>query len=166
MTPAPAARAHRALRRHDLGPYLATPDGILAPLLDLLARHEDYRTISREENAVGIAAGIALAGGSATVLLQNSGLGLSVNTLASLIVPYRLPLLLIVSQRGTDADTTPENLPMGRLTAPLLDSLEISYDTLTPAALEDAIARAATVVHTERRPHALLVPPALFGWQV
>lgn len=166
-----------ALVANRLGPYLATPDGILAPLLDLLEAgpDTDYRVISREENAVGIAAGIGLAGGRATVLLQNSGLGLSVNALASLAIPYRVPLLLVVSQRGTGEDTTAENLPMGALTAPILDALGIEHVTLgeiddaeSSGTIEQVIARqiaaAATAVRAERQPYALLVPPALFGW--
>lgn len=180
-TPDPAGATYRALIRHDLGPYLATPDGILAPLLTLLAETEDYRVISREENAVGIAAGMALAGRPATVLLQNSGLGLSLNALASLVVPYRAPLLLIVSQRGTGADTTAENLAMGALTAPLLAGLGIAHATLgspapdrddddddddLPALLGAQIAQAASAVRAERQPYALLVPPGLFGWEL
>lgn len=159
-----ATATREALRTHRLGPYLATPDGILAPLLELLTR-EDYRVVSREDNAVGVAAGIGLAGGSATVLMQNSGLGLAVNALASLVVPYRIPLLLVVSQRGTDADTTEENLAMGRLTAPVLDGLGIEHATLDAAGIAHQAARAAVAVHEERRPYALLVPPGLFGWR-
>lgn len=178
ITPRHRADAvYQALRAHNLGPYLATPDGILAPLLDLLEAGEGYRVISREDNAIGIAAGIGLAGGTATVLMQNSGLGLAVNALASLVRPYRVPLLLVVSQRGTGADATEENLAMGRLTGPLLDGLGIEYATLgqegedddagSPrgAGIADQVARAAVAVNVERRPYALLVPPGLFGWQ-
>ncbi|ROR97150.1 sulfopyruvate decarboxylase subunit alpha/phosphonopyruvate decarboxylase [Salana multivorans] len=160
-----ATATWESLRAHRLGPYLATPDGILAPLLELLAAREDYRTVSREDNAVGIAAGIGLAGGSATVLMQNSGLGLAVNALASLVAPYRIPVLLVVSQRGTDADTTEENLAMGRLTAPVLDGLGIAHATLDATDLPGHVARAAVAVREERRPYALLVPPGLFGWR-
>lgn len=160
-----AAQAYEALRTHGLGPYLATPDGILAPLLDLLAATEDYRVISREENAVAIAAGVALAGGVATVLLQNSGLGLSLNALASLVRPYELPLLLVISQRGIAPDATPENLPMGALTPLLLAGLGIESAMLDAESTSAQVARAAHATQIERRPYALLVPPTLFGWQ-
>ena len=81
----------------------------------------------------------------------------------------------MVSQRGTGEDTTAENLPMGALTAPILDALGIEHVTLgeiddaeSSGTIDQVIARqiaaAATAVRAERQPYALLVPPALFGW--
>ncbi|MCL2465363.1 MAG: hypothetical protein FWF28_09895, partial [Micrococcales bacterium] len=123
--PDPAVVVHRELVTRALGPYFATPCGVLAPLLELLADEPDYQVVAREDNAVGLAAGVGLAGGAATVLMQNSGLGQSVNALASLVVPYAIPMLLVISLRGTGPDVTAENRAMGRLTEPILDGLGI-----------------------------------------
>src|SRR5436305_10421877 len=101
------------LLRYRLGPFLATPCGVLAPLLDFLGTH--VITVSREENAIGVAAGAALAGRIPVVLIQNSGFGASVNVLASLVQPYAIPLILVVSLRGWAPDTTSENLLMGKM---------------------------------------------------
>lgn len=146
----------------DFGPFFGTPCGILAPLYRALEERSGLLTVAREDNAVGVAAGAALAGRAPVVLMQNSGLAQSVNALASLVVPYAIPMLLVVSLRGVDPDPTPENTVMGRLTAPLIDSLGIEATTLSdPVDLD----RTRHLVHTERRAAALLVPPTAFGWR-
>ncbi|CAM3749491.1 thiamine pyrophosphate-binding protein [Kibdelosporangium persicum] len=140
------------LMDNGFGPFYGTPCGILAPLYDVLEKRAGLITVSREDNAVGMAAGASLAGRYPAVVMQNSGFGQSVNALASLVVPYRLPMLLVISLRGVHPDSTQENQVMGRLTEPLLRGLGI--ESVTPSDLP--IGR--------RRPVALLVPPSAFGW--
>src|SRR5687767_13871924 len=77
----------------DFGPFVSTPCPLLAPLHDALQEHVGVLTVVREDNAVGIAAGTSLAGRTPAVLMQNSGLGQSVNAIAALVVPYRIPML-------------------------------------------------------------------------
>jgi sulfopyruvate decarboxylase subunit alpha len=153
-----------ALVDRGFAPFFGTPCGILAPLYDRLETGAGLRTISREDNAIGVAAGAALAGASPVVLMQNSGLGQSVNALASLVVPYGIPMLLVVSMRGMPPDFTTENLVMGRLTEPLLTNSGIETTCLDAFDLFDQVDRAAHVVTELRQPAALLVPPSLFGW--
>lgn len=158
-----ASLVHDALANRPLGPYFATPCGILAPLLKQLQERPDYFTVSREDNAVGEASGAALGGMLPVVLMQNSGFGNSVNALASLVAPYRIPMLLIVSMRGVHPDPTPENKGMGDLTEPILDGLGISHRTLHEEKIEHHVAEAfATVEGGDVS--ALLVRPDLFGW--
>jgi sulfopyruvate decarboxylase subunit alpha len=145
------------------GPFLGTPCGILAPLYRALEERAGLVTVAREDNAVGIAAGAWLSGLYPVVLMQNSGLGQSVNAIASLVVPYRIAVLLVVGLRGVDKDRTQENQPMGGLTEPLLDNLGVPARRLDTAAPIDW---AAEVVRGQSRPAALLVPPSLFGWRI
>ncbi|WP_291417368.1 hypothetical protein [Actinophytocola sp.] len=147
------------------GPFLGTPCGILAPLYRELQERAELLTVAREDNAVGVAAGAALVGRFPVVLMQNSGLGQSVNALASLVEPYRLGMLLIVSLRGVDPDPTQENRAMGRLTAGLLDGLGIAARTLDrDQGFASSVTWAADTVQLEGRSAALLVPPPVFGW--
>ncbi|KWV31883.1 MULTISPECIES: thiamine pyrophosphate-binding protein [Micromonospora] len=154
-----------ALLEHEFAPFFGTPCGILAPLYSRLEAAADLWTISREDNAVGVAAGAAMAGRSPVVLMQNSGLGQSVNALASLVVPYRIPMLLIISLRGIPPDFTTENIVMGRLTEPLLREAGIPTARLAEENLAAQTDWASRLVVEDRRPAALLVPPALLGWQ-
>lgn len=146
------------------GPFYGTPCGVLAPLLTALDARVGLLTVAREDNAVGMAAGAWLAGRYPVVLMQNSGLGQSVNALASLVVPNRIPVLLVVSLRGADPDPTQENIEMGRLTRPLLDGLgfeTLGLDPGTAPAVAVSRLRDAIAAH---HPAALLIPPTAFGW--
>ena len=157
---ATADRVADALTEAGFSPCFGTPCGILAPLYAALP---GLLTVAREDNAVGVAAGAALAGRAPVVLMQNSGLGQSVNALASLVVPYRIPMLLVVSLRGTAGDPTPENQVMGRLTEPLLAGLGVPAEILAGTAVEEQVARLRRIVR--EGPAALLVPPAALGWR-
>src|SRR5580704_6615016 len=53
-------------------------------------------TATWEAEAVALAAGAYLAGKKPCVYMQNAGLGHAVNPLASLCLPYRIPVRLII----------------------------------------------------------------------
>jgi mRNA-degrading endonuclease toxin of MazEF toxin-antitoxin module len=77
------------------------PDTRLQGILSLLADNGvRMRSLTREEECIGYAAGQRIAGQRPVVLMQSSGLGNSLNALGSLVVPYRLGLPLVVSMRG------------------------------------------------------------------
>ena len=72
-----------------------------------------------EEEAFGIAAGLYLGGARPTVMLQSSGLGNSLNALTSLLVPYRIPALVVISMRGDAGEWSDAQVPMGRAVRPI-----------------------------------------------
>ncbi|QUH06001.1 phosphonopyruvate decarboxylase [Saccharopolyspora erythraea] len=88
-----------------------------------------YVPAANEGAALATAAGVALAGGRAYVMLQNSGLGNLVNPLTSLVMTYQVPVLTFVSLRGwpDPADDEPQHEVMGGLTHPLLDLLGLPH---------------------------------------
>src|SRR5690348_6756052 len=124
----------RELMAVGFGPFLGTPNGILAPFYTALENHEGLLVVAREDNAVGVAAGASLAGQYPVVLMASAGLGQAIGAIASLIVPYRIPMLLVVASRSIDPEATRENMIMGRLTEPLLDGLGIEGIALDPEA--------------------------------
>ena len=83
--------------------------------------------VTREEEGVGIAAGAALGGKRPALLMQNSGLGNALNALLSLTKLYRLPLSLVLSQRGGKGEPVPAQIPMGKATPNLLKAARIDY---------------------------------------
>src|SRR5207244_7280325 len=116
-----------------------------------------YLSAVREDLALGTAAGAYLGGARPVVFMQNSGLGVVVNALASLSLMYELPVLLVVSWRGEGGNDAPEHVLMGDVTRRLLDTLGIPYDLLDPARLEEQVAAAAARMEETRRPVALVV---------
>jgi sulfopyruvate decarboxylase TPP-binding subunit len=56
--------------------------------------------VTREEEAVGIASGMALAGKKAALVIQDNGLGNLLTALNTFPQAYHLPLFMVVSRRG------------------------------------------------------------------
>ena len=81
--------------------FTGVPCSILKDVINYLSEDPDvpYIPATREDEAIGIATGAYLAGKKPVVLMQNSGLGNSIGTLASLVLLYEIPLLLLISWR-------------------------------------------------------------------
>jgi sulfopyruvate decarboxylase subunit alpha len=123
------AGVHATGSRH----IVYVPDNPLSHVLR--AASEDFRDIrsiiaTREEEAFGIAAGLYLGGARPTVMLQSSGLGNSLNVLTSLLVPYQIPALIIVSLRGEIDEWNAAQVPMGRAVRKILDAIGVAHATI------------------------------------
>lgn len=101
------------------------PCSIFSPLYKELEKRPDLRYLPsvREDSAVGIAVGAYLAGQRPVVMMQNSGLGYSLNAFTSLAMIYEIPLLVLVSWRGYLGNDAPEHLVIGRSMLQLLDAV-------------------------------------------
>jgi sulfopyruvate decarboxylase subunit alpha len=102
---------------------------MLEGLIDII-NHENeihHIPVTREEEGVGIAAGAFLGGKNPMLLMQNSGLGNSINALKSLIELYETPLVLMMSHRGAEGEKISAQIPMGQVTIPLLKCIGIDY---------------------------------------
>jgi phosphonopyruvate decarboxylase len=117
-----------------------------------------YVAAVREDVAVGVAGGAWFAGRRPAVLMQNSGLGTSLNALASLTLLYGLPALLLVTWRGHGKDA-PEHVLTGRITPALLDLLGIPHRVLGPTSAAADLAWARAEMERRPGPVALVVPP-------
>lgn len=148
------------------GLFTGVPCGILAPLFAELERTpQGFVYAPREDTAIAMACGSLTTGRKPLVVMQNSGLGQSVNALASLAVPYRFPLPMIVSLRGIAPDTTEENRGMGDLTIPLLDRLAIPNRVIAASSFREDLRWLHEVTSTGTAgPAALLVEPSFFEW--
>lgn len=82
---------------------------------------------NRESEAVGIAAGAYLGGKTPVVYMQNSGLFSASNDIASLLVPYRMPIFFVVSYRGCEGEDAVQHLTTGRATERLLESFGLPF---------------------------------------
>jgi sulfopyruvate decarboxylase alpha subunit len=135
--------------------------GILSRLADNGVR---MRSLTREEECVGYAAGQRIAGQRPVVLMQSSGLGNALNALGSLAVPYRLGLPLVVSMRGTLGEANPSQVPLGRSAAQLLRALGIqAFSVRTAAAAAQVTAGAVTLAFQAGECAALMLEAELGG---
>jgi sulfopyruvate decarboxylase subunit alpha len=113
--------------------------------------------VTREEEGVGLCAGAWMGGRRPALLMQNSGLGNCINALASLDFLYCIPLLMIISHRGCAGEPMVGQVPMGRLTAPLLDAMEIPHFSPRLEEAEETVAGAWDMAEASRKPVAVLL---------
>lgn len=144
--------------------YTGVPDSTFKLLLrEIEARDEfDYVPAVSENVAVGLAVGAYLGGRRPAVLMQNSGLALAINPLASLAALYRVPLLLVVGWRGHDGRDSPEHGLMGSATLRLLSALGLPYYVPDSDSLSHDLPRAAATMDERRAPCALVCRPGMF----
>jgi sulfopyruvate decarboxylase alpha subunit len=135
------------------------PCSILKDIILYLSSHPDipYIPATREDEAIGLATGAYLAGKKPVVLMQNSGLGNSVGTLASLDLLYEIPILLLISWRGYKGKDAPEHLIMGKITPKLLKDIGIPVQILPKEGTEKIISNAVKIMEEKSIPAAILV---------
>lgn len=166
----PKAREHsqqflQHLRARGYGFFSGVPCSLLGGLFSELETNNDldYVPAVREDIAVGMCAGAHLAGKKAAVLMQNSGLGVCYNALASLNEIYEIPALIVVSWRGEGGKDAPEHIRMGKVMMKILDELEIPYEVADPSKMNEQIDRLDKKISESRRPGALVAPKGVFA---
>ena len=142
--------------------FTGVPCSLVAPVIQELERRGLYHGETREDAALGVAAGAYMAGKLPAVVMQNSGLGVSLNALGSLHVLYEMPCLVLVTWRGFQGQDAPEHLVMGDVLPGLLDLFGIPWRAPEASALESDVAWAASALRGSRKPVALVVKPGLF----
>ena len=150
----PTWQARLADELVEAGVEVATwvPDKRLAPIgIRLAERGVPLRTLTREDECFGYAAGHRAAGGTPLVLIQCSGLGNSLNAIGSLVIPYGLGFPAVISMRGTLGERNPSQMPLGRTTVAMLDALSIqSFPLRSPDAVAAVVKGALNVADGAR----------------
>jgi sulfopyruvate decarboxylase subunit alpha len=141
------------------------PDNPLSHVLrQFEQRYADVRMLlaTREEEAFGIAAGLYLGGKLPAVMLQSSGLGNSLNALTSLLLPYQIPVLMMISMRGDLGEWNAAQVPMGRAVRSILESIDIPHVTAESAnGTAETVRLAGITAFGTRLPGACLLPRRL-----
>src|SRR5215510_1764427 len=141
--------------------FTGVPCSLAKSLIATLEERGGYVPETREDAAVGLAAGAYLAGKQPTVIMQNSGLGVCVNALASLSLMYNFPCLLLITWRGYQGKDAPEHLVMGDISPTLLSTLKIPHQILNVDTVKESIDWASEMLKQTSKPVALLLPPGV-----
>jgi sulfopyruvate decarboxylase alpha subunit len=156
----------QTLKRNDVNLVPYVPDRVLTPLIKNLHADPFFTTFAtaREEEAVGILAGAWMAGRRGALLMQTSGFATLANVLASLAVPYQIPLIMFVSERGTLGEFNYGQALVCRTMRPVLDSLALEHHTITRLdELEFIVDRSIKQAVATQAPVALILNPLLTG---
>jgi len=148
IAPAWATGVCAGLRAAGCRHVVYVPDNPLSHVLRVFEQeHRDVRLVlaTREEEAFGIAAGLYLAGARPAVMLQSSGLGNSLNAITSLLLPYQIPTLMVISMRGDASEWNAAQVPMGRALPAILDAMGIPHLRVESAPQAEELVRQAAV---------------------
>lgn len=121
--------------------------------------------LAKEEEGVGISMGAHMAGVRSAMLMQNHGFLASINGIVSGAQLYRIPLLMLISRRGTMGERDPWQTEGGGVTEHVLEALRIPFDVLDDRdTVSHRIGKALTLAVSASRPVALLLDRELM-WE-
>lgn len=99
----------------------------LAGVIDEVEKRDEIYHIpsNKEDEGMGLCAGAYMGGKRSAIVMQNTALGVTINTLATLIQFYRLPLPMLISYRGELGEPVACQVEMAVHTKALLAQLNI-----------------------------------------
>jgi sulfopyruvate decarboxylase alpha subunit len=136
------------LQAHDIKQVYHVPDAGHSRLIEACQRSNAMRTLAltTEEEGVALAAGAWLGGQRSVLLMQNSGVGNTIN-LMGLTKTLRFPLLSLITMRGDWGEFNSWQFPMGQGTPKVLEAMGVQLYSVDKSdevkANVDAAARAA-----------------------
>lgn len=132
----------------------------LSKLLNMIDDDDEiiHIPVTREEEGIGICAGAYLGGKKTAILMQNSGLGNSINALKSLTQLYEFPLVMIMSHRGTEGENICGQVPMGESTPRILEAIAFQFFKPTnPESAYEAVKTSWDLSQSNGKPVSILL---------
>lgn len=148
------------LKQCDVRLLSALPETWLVHLIRMADEDPEVTLVrlAKEEEGVGISAGAHFAGVRSAMLMQNHGFLASINGIVSFAHLYKIPLLMLISYRGTFGERDPWQTQGGNVTEALLRALGIPYTVLDEIeTVEKRIRQAQTLAESSLEPVALLL---------
>ena len=138
----------------------ALPETWLVHLIRMADEDPDMTLVrlAKEEEGVGVSAGAYFAGVRSVMLMQNHGFLQAINGIVGVSLLYKIPLLMLITDRGGFGEKDPWQTEGGKHTRPVLDALHIAHEDLTrPDEVEPKLVKAMTLAQSSLSPVALLL---------
>jgi sulfopyruvate decarboxylase subunit alpha len=138
-------------------PDITTSEGLLRPLAQ--AAEPRLIRVCKEDEGVGICAGLSYCGRRALLLIQQTGLLDSINAIRGVAVEYALPICMMVGLLEKEPGVPPrQSKRYGvRIVEPVLEAMGITYHEIEGEADVGKIAPAIDSAYAQMRPVALLL---------
>jgi len=151
---------YETLKECDIRLVSALPETWLVHLIRMTDDDPEMTLVrlAKEEEAVGISAGAYFAGVKSAMLMQNHGFLASINGIVSFAHLYKIPLLMLISSRGSFGEKDPWQTQGGNVTEAVLRSLGIPHcflDSVT--SVKKRIRDAQTLAQSSLQPVAILL---------
>ena len=116
--------------------FIGVPDSTIKHFIDQGLKQNKILIATREEEAIGIAAGMSLflehseeiiskSQSNSLVFMQNAGFANSISTITSLVQLYQIPMIFLIGWRGFLENDAPEHTKIGKIQPKLLQALSL-----------------------------------------
>jgi sulfopyruvate decarboxylase TPP-binding subunit len=138
-------------------PDITTSEGVLRPLSQSAAPR--LIRVCKEDEGIGICAGLSYTGRRSLLLIQQTGLLDSINAVRGVAVEYGLPICMMVGLLEKEPGVPPmQSKRYGvRIVEPVLDAMGIAYHEIEGDADVAKIRPAIDDAYAKSRPVVLLV---------
>lgn len=161
--PAPSGAAIiEALKQAKIGTVLSVPDIVTsAGLLFPIASDNSFRLIRvcKEDEAVGICAGLSYSAQRAVLLIQYTGLLDSINAVRAVAVGYKMPMVFMVGLLEKEPGVPPKQSALYgiRIVEPILEAMGIEHHLIETQSDVVKIRPAIETAYASSRPTVLLI---------
>ena len=142
-------------------PDITTSEGLLRPLSQESGKDTEPRLIRvcKEDEGVGICAGLSYCGRRSLLLIQQTGLLDSINAIRGVAVEYTLPICMMVGLLEKEPGVLPrQSKRYGvRIVEPVLEAMGITYHEVEGEADVGHIGPAIETAYAQMRPVVLLI---------
>jgi sulfopyruvate decarboxylase subunit alpha len=138
-------------------PDITTSDGLLWPI----AGDPFFQLIRvcKEDEAIGIAAGLWACGKRSLILIQNTGLLYAMNAIRAIAMEYSQPICLMVGLLLQEDDVPPDNSRQFgvRIVPPILRTLGMTHHVIESDSDASVVTAAIDETYDKSRPVAFLI---------
>ena len=111
--------------------FMGVPDSTMKHFISQGLKKKKILITTREDEAIGIAAGMSLSKQNALVFMQNAGFANSISTITSLVQLYEFPIIFLIGWRGYLKNDAPEHYKIGKIQPELLRAVGLDSKTVT-----------------------------------
>jgi len=119
------------LLREGIENFIGVPDSTMRHFIARGLKKKKILITTREDEAIGIAAGMSLSKQNSLVFMQNAGFANSISTITSLVQLYEFPIIFLIGWRGYLKNDAPEHYKIGKIQPELLRAIGLDSKTVT-----------------------------------
>ena len=136
--------------------FIGVPDSTMKHFIDQGFKKNKILITTREDEAIGIAVGMALSQSSSLVFMQNAGFANSLSTITSLVQLYQIPIIFLIGWRGFLKNDAPEHTKIGKIQPKLLQALSLQSKIINEKNWKTSCDWALKLIK-EKKPCALIL---------
>jgi len=101
----------KAIEKEKIDTILYMPCSTMIDIIEHFQKKKDVSIfpISREEEGIGLITGLFLSGKKPLLMIQDSGLGNSYNAIITLLKCYQIPVVILITRRGSVGEVSAPN---------------------------------------------------------